>query len=143
MRFPTLAYSERYDDDGRRLAFQFRPSVKQLNREALKRDTAERRAALTRALLVEKAEASGCSYARRVNPIERAAFVNRLHKPNTTDDDVEEIVGVVDAYLSGRVRASDWRIWLRRREEAVQTPTLSSSRLHYLRWTTSSDESGC
>jgi hypothetical protein len=37
MRFPTLAFSERYDGDGRRLAFQIRPSAKQVMREALKR----------------------------------------------------------------------------------------------------------
>jgi hypothetical protein len=46
MSFPTSAFSGRYDDDRRRLAFQIRPSVKQVMRETLKRDTTQRRAAL-------------------------------------------------------------------------------------------------
>jgi hypothetical protein len=46
MMFPSLAFSARYDGDGRRLAFQIRPSVKQVMREAFKRDTAQRRAAI-------------------------------------------------------------------------------------------------
>jgi hypothetical protein len=49
MRFPTLAFSERYDGDGCRLAFQIRLSAKQVMREALKRDAAQRRAATARA----------------------------------------------------------------------------------------------
>jgi hypothetical protein len=44
MTFPTLAFSERYDGDGRRLVFQIRPSAKQVMREALKRDAALERA---------------------------------------------------------------------------------------------------
>jgi hypothetical protein len=40
-------------------------------REALKRDTAQRRAAMTRARLIEKAEAGGYSSASGVNPLER------------------------------------------------------------------------
>jgi hypothetical protein len=98
MRFPTLAFSERYDGDGRRLAFQIRPSAKQFMREALKRDAAQRRAATARARLLEKAEASGYSSAHGVNPLERAALVKRLRKPEMTDDQVDEIVGVVEAY---------------------------------------------
>jgi hypothetical protein len=101
MRFPTLACSDRFDADGRRLAFQIRPSANQVMREALKRDTAQRRAAITRARLIEKAQASGYSSASGVNPLERAALVNRLRKPEMTDDEVDEIVRIVDAYLSG------------------------------------------
>jgi hypothetical protein len=120
MKFSNLAFSERYDADGRRLAFQIRPSAKQVMREALKRDTAERRAAATRARLIEKAEANGHSFASGVNSIGRAALVNRLRKPDTTDDDVEEIVSVVDAYLSGRLCAADWRLWLRRHGDTAR-----------------------
>jgi hypothetical protein len=113
-----LAFSERYDGDGRRLAFQIRPSVKQVMREALKRDAAQRRAATARARLIEKVESNGYSAALQVNPIERAALVSRLRKPEMTDDEVDEVVRIVDAYLSGRLCAADWRSWLRRREEA-------------------------
>ena len=102
MRFSTLAFSDRYDSDGRRLTFQIRPSANQVMREALKRDTAMRRAAITRARLIEKAEAGGHSSARGVNPLERAALVNRLRKPGMGDDEVDEIVRIVDAHLSGR-----------------------------------------
>jgi hypothetical protein len=119
MRFPTLAFSERYDGDGRRLAFQIRPSAKQVMREALKRDTRERRAAIARTRLIEKAEASGHSSARGVNPLERAALVNRLCKPEMTDDEVDEIVRVIEAYLLGRLCSADWRLWLRQRRDAV------------------------
>jgi hypothetical protein len=119
MRFPTLAFSDRYDADGRRLGFQIRPSVKQVMREALKRDTAQRRAATSRARLIEKAEASGYSSACCVNPIERAALVKRLRKPGMTDDEVDEIVSVADAYLGGRLCAADWRLWLRRRGDGA------------------------
>jgi hypothetical protein len=116
MRFPTLALSERHEAKG--LAFQIRPSAKQVMREALKRDAAQRRSALTRARLIEKAEASRCFSARDINPLERAALVNRLRKPEMTDDEVDEIVRVVDAYLSGRLCAADWRLWLRRCQQA-------------------------
>ena len=119
MRFPTLTLSERYDADGRRLAFQIRPSAKQVMREVLKRDTAQRRSATTRARLLEKAEACGHSSARGVNPLERAALANRLRKPGMTDDEVDKIVSVVDAYLGGRLCAADWRSWLRRRGDAA------------------------
>jgi hypothetical protein len=34
-----------------------------------------------------------------------------------TDDEVDEIVRIVDAYLSGRMCSADWRLRLRRREE--------------------------
>jgi hypothetical protein len=118
VRFATLALSGRYDGDGRRLAFQIRPSANQVMREALKRDTAQRRAAATRARLIEKAEANGYSAARGVNPLQRAALVNRLRKPGTTEDEVDEIVRIVDAYLSGCLCPADWRLWLRRRAEA-------------------------
>jgi hypothetical protein len=119
MRFPALGFSGCYDGDGRRLAFQIRPSVKQVMREALKRDTAQRRAASARARLIEKAESSGCSGASDVNPLERAALVNRLRKPGMTDDEVGEIISVVDAYLGGRLCAADWRLWLRRHGDAA------------------------
>ena len=119
MRFPTVPFSGRYDGDGRRLAFQIRPSANQVMREALKRDTAERRAATARARLIEKTEASGYSSARCANPLERAALVNRLRKPRMTDDEVGEIVGIVDACLGGRLCAADWRLWLRRRAGAA------------------------
>jgi hypothetical protein len=118
MRFPALAFSGRYDGDERRLAFQIRPSANQVMREALKRDTRERRAATARARLLEKAEASGHSSARGVNPLERAALVNRLRKREMTDDEVDEIVRVVEVYLSGRLCAADWRLWLRHRQQA-------------------------
>jgi hypothetical protein len=101
--------------DGRRLRFQIRPSRKQHLREALKRETARRRAAATQARLVETAEACGISTARRVDPLERAALVKRLRNPEMTDDEVDEIVRIVDAYLSGRLCSADWRLWLRRR----------------------------
>jgi hypothetical protein len=87
-------------------------------REALKRDAAQRRAATARARLIDKAEASGYSSAPGVNPLERAALVKRLHKPEMTDDGVDEIVRVVEAYLSGRLCAADWRLWLRHRQQA-------------------------
>jgi hypothetical protein len=110
-------------------------------REALKRDTRERRAAITRARLLEKAEASGHSSARGVNPLERAALVNRLRKPGMADDEVDEIVRIVDAYLSGRLCAADWRLWLRRRVEveraAAPPPPYRRSRP----WTTSFEAS--
>jgi hypothetical protein len=110
MRFPSLALSERYDGDGRRLAFQIRPSAKRVMREALKRDAAQRRAAIARARLIEKAEADGCSVTLHVNPIERAALVKRLRKLEMTDDEVDDLVRIVDAYLSGRLCAADWRL---------------------------------
>jgi hypothetical protein len=119
MRFPTLAFSERFDGDGRRLAFQIRPSANQVMREALKRDTAERRAAALRVRLFKKAQANGYSSASGINPIERATLVNRLRKPGMTDDEVGEIVGIVDACLGGRLCAADWRLWLRRRAGAA------------------------
>jgi hypothetical protein len=139
MRFPTLAFSGRYDGDGRRLAFQIRPSANQIMREALKRDTAERRAAIARARLIEKAEASGYSSASGVNPIQRAALVNRLRKLGMSDNEVDEIVRVVEGYLSGRLCAADWRLWLRRREEVERAAPQSPRSYNYCR-TGSSDE---
>jgi hypothetical protein len=82
-------------------------------REALKPDTAQRRAAIARARLIEKAEASGYSSASGVNPIERAAFVTRRGKPEMTDGEVDEAARIADAYLGGRLCAADWRLWLR------------------------------
>jgi hypothetical protein len=105
--------------DGRRLRFQIRPSRKQHLREAIKRETARRRAAALHADLVERAEVGGVSTARRVEPLERAAIVKRLRKPEMTDDEVDELVRIVDAYLSGSLCAADWRLWLRCRADAA------------------------
>jgi hypothetical protein len=105
--------------DGRRLRFQIRPSRKQHLREALKRETARRRAAALQADLTEKAEASGVLSARRVDPLERASLVKRLRKPEMIDDEIDELVRIVDAYLGGRLCATDWRLWLRRRGDAA------------------------
>jgi hypothetical protein len=43
------------------------------------------------------------SYSSRcgVNPVERASLVGRLRKPGMTDDEVDDIVRVVEAYLRG------------------------------------------
>jgi hypothetical protein len=65
---------------------------------------------------------NGYSVTLHVNPIERAALVNRLRKPGMTDDEVDEIVRVVEAYLSRRLCAADWRMWLRRRADAASRP---------------------
>jgi hypothetical protein len=35
-------------------------------------------------------------------------------------DQVDEIVRIVEGYLGGRLRGADWRLWLRRREEAAR-----------------------
>ena len=92
--------------------------MKQVMREALKREAGQRRAATAQARLIEKAEANGYSAALQVNPIQRAALVKRLRKPGMSDDEVDEIVRIVEGYLGGRLRGADWRLWLRRREEA-------------------------
>jgi hypothetical protein len=105
--------------NGRRLRFQIRPSRKQHLREAIKRETARRRAAALRADLVERVKVGGVSTARRVEPLERAALVKRLRKPEMTEDEVDELVRIVDAYLSSRLCAAGWRSWLRRREDAA------------------------
>ena len=115
MMVPCLIGSGRYDADGRRLGLQIRPSRKQHLRESLRCETARRRAARVQADLVQRAEAGGVSTARRVDPLERAALVKRLRTPEMTDDEVDEIVRVVEVYLSGRLCAADWRLWLRRR----------------------------
>jgi hypothetical protein len=141
MRFPNLAFLERYDGDGRRLAFQILPSAKQGMREALKRDSAQRRAAITRARLIEKAEASGNSSAQGANPIERAALVKRLRKPGMRDDEVDEIAQIVELYLSGRLCAADWRLWLRRRVEVERAAPPPPPRPCSRPWTTSSQAS--
>jgi hypothetical protein len=117
--FAILLAEAGFGADGRRLRFQIRPSRKQHLREALKRETARRRAAALQADLVERAEVGGVSTARRVDPLERASLVKRLRKPEMTDDQVDEIVRIVDAYLSGRLCAADWRLWLRRRRDAA------------------------
>jgi hypothetical protein len=127
--------------DGRRLRFQIRPSRKQHLREANKRETARRRVAVLQADLVERAGAGGVSTARRVDPLERAAIVKRLRKPEMTDNEVDELVRIIDAYLSGHLCAADWRSWLRGREaeRAAEPPP---PRCRSRSWTTSSDTSG-
>jgi hypothetical protein len=139
--FATLLADAEFSRDGRRLRFQIRPSRKQHLREALKRETARRRAAALQARLIEKGEAGGVSTARRVDPLDRAALVKRLRKPEMTDDEVDELLRIVDAYLSGRLSAPDWRLWLRGREAeraAEPPPPRCCSRPR----TISSDSSG-
>jgi hypothetical protein len=114
--FATLLAEAGFGADGRRLWFRIQPSRKQHLRESLKRETARRRAAVLQADLVETAEAGGVSTARRVAPLERAALVKRLRKPEMNVDEVDELVRVVNAYLSGCLCPADWRLWLRRRE---------------------------
>jgi hypothetical protein len=139
--FEALLAEAGFCADGRRLRFQIQPSRKQYLREALKRETARRRAAALQADLVETAEAGGVSTARRVDPLERAALVKRLRKPEMPDDDVDELVRIVDAYLSGRLCAADWRLWLRgcEAERAAEPPP---PRCCSRSWTISSDSSG-
>jgi hypothetical protein len=36
-----------------------------------------------------------------------------------TDEKVDEIAQIVEVYLSGRLCAADWRLWLRRRGDAA------------------------
>jgi hypothetical protein len=115
--------------------------VKQVMREALKRDTAQRRSAIPRACLIEQAEASGYSSPRGVNPLERAALVNRLRKPEMTDDEVDEIVRVVEAYLRGCLCSADWRLWLRRRVEVERAAAPPPPRRRSRPWTTSFEAS--
>jgi hypothetical protein len=122
-----------FGSDGRRLRFQIRPSRNQHLREALKRETARRRHAALQADLVERVKAGGVSTPRRVDPLERAALVKRLRRPEMTDDEVDELARIVDAYLSGRLCAADWRLWLRRREEAERAAPLSSPTRWYNR----------
>jgi hypothetical protein len=55
------------------------------------------------------------------------------------DDEVDEIVSVADAYLSGRLCAADWRLWLRRPEENERAAAQSLRSCNYCR-TGSSDE---
>jgi hypothetical protein len=59
---------------------------------------------------------------RRVDPLERAAIVNRFRKPEMTDDEVDELVRIVELYLSGCLCAADWRLWLRRFMETRERP---------------------
>jgi hypothetical protein len=118
MTFFSLALSGRYDADGRRLGFQIRPSAKQYMRVALKSETANRRACALQDRLIEKAAASGLRSTRSVDPLERAAMVKRLRKPEMTDDEIDALVRFVEAYLSGRLCAADGRLWLCRFMEA-------------------------
>jgi hypothetical protein len=64
-----------------------------------------------------------------------AALVSRLHKPGMTDDQIDELVRIVEAYLSGRLCAADWRRWLRRREDAERATAPSLPRWHLRQWT--------
>jgi hypothetical protein len=113
--FAILLAEAGFSAAGRRLRFQIRPSRKQHLREAIKHETARRRAAALQADLVERVKAGGVTTAHRVDPLELAALVKRLRKPEMTEDEVDELVRIVDAYLSGRLCAADWRLWLRRR----------------------------
>jgi hypothetical protein len=36
-----------------------------------------------------------------------------------TDEEVYELVSAIDGYLSGRLCAAAWRLWLRRRGDAA------------------------
>jgi hypothetical protein len=114
MTFFSLALSGRYDADGRRLGFHIRPSAKQYMRVTLKSETANRRTWALQDRLIRKAVASGHRSTRSVDPLERAAMVKRLRKPEMTDDEIDALVRVVEAYLSGCLCAADWRLWLRR-----------------------------
>jgi hypothetical protein len=109
----------RYDAQGRRLGLQIRPSRKQALREALKRATTERRAFALEARLIQKTEAAALPPAARVDPHDRTTLVMRLRKPEMTEAEVDDIVYIVEAYLSGRLSAGDWCLWLRRRKEAA------------------------
>jgi hypothetical protein len=40
------------------------------------------------------------------------------------DIEIDEIVSVAEAYLSGRICFADWRLWLRRRDEVKGWPRL-------------------
>jgi hypothetical protein len=96
----------RYDADGRRLGLQICPSRKQNLRQALKRETARRRAAALQARLVAKAEV-GCGFPEpRVDPIDRAKVVNRFREAEMTEDEVDELVRIVEAHLSGSLCAA-------------------------------------
>jgi hypothetical protein len=139
--FATLLAEAGFGADGRRLRFQIQSSRKQHLRDTLKRETARRRVAMLQADLVQRAEAGGVTTAHRVDPLERAALVKRLRKPEMTDDEVDELLRIVDAYLSGRLSTSDWRLWLRGREaeRAAEPPP---PRCRSRPWTISSDASG-
>jgi hypothetical protein len=85
--------------------------------------------------------ASCCLHRCTIVALPTTRLVNRLRKPEMMDDDVEEIVRVVDAYLSGRLCAADWRLWLRRREEMEQAAAPPPSHCRSRTWTTSSNAS--
>jgi hypothetical protein len=70
-----------------------------------------RKPAALQTRLVEKIEVSGVFSMKRVDPLERAAIVNRLRRP---DDEIDQLVRIVELYLSGGLCATDWRLWLRR-----------------------------
>jgi hypothetical protein len=106
--------AEAYDPaTGRRINFRIKPGRKTYLREQAKRERAER----LRAKLIAKAEAR--EPARRVDPHERIGLVNLLRMPGTSDIEIDEIVRVVDCYLSGCLSAVEWRLWLRRRRESA------------------------
>jgi hypothetical protein len=79
----------------------------------LKRETAEHRAHALRRRFVEKSR-SALPSARPVDPLERAMLVTHLRKPVMTDDPIDELARVIDAYLSGALSVADWRFWLTR-----------------------------
>jgi hypothetical protein len=56
-----------------------------------------------------------------------------------SDDEVDEIVRVVEVYLSGRLCAADWRLWLLRHDEAERAAAQFRRSYNYCR-TSSSDE---
>lgn len=68
------------DGDGRRVAFQIRPSAKQVMRKALKRDSAERRAATLWVHLFEKAKANAIP-PRAASVLSTAPLVDRPASP--------------------------------------------------------------
>jgi hypothetical protein len=110
---------ESYDlATGRRINFRIKPGRKTSLRDQAKRERAERLAAR----LVAKAERRGA--ARLVDPHDRIALVNRLRKPAMSDVEIDELVGAVDGYLSGRLSAAEWRLWLSRRGEAERAGAL-------------------
>jgi hypothetical protein len=75
-------------------------------RVALKSETANRRAWALQDHLIGNAVAGGHRSTRSVDPLERAAMVKRLRKPEMTDDEIDALVRVVEAYLSGHLRAA-------------------------------------
>jgi hypothetical protein len=58
-----------------------------------------------------------------------------------TDDEVDEIVRIVDAYLGGRLCAADWRLSLRRRVEVERAAAPPPPRRRSRPWTASFEAS--